>query len=127
ALDGKTVICTPDKFFSAGEKVQVMISPLAALSGKNTASFSFTFQISRSKILPFSIPSTDPKPSAPEISGPWLAPLAPPPDAIPQFKVLKTGEPSPGQIYLASLTTVPVKGGAFLMIGGNGGDSIWYR
>lgn len=50
ALDGRTVIFTPEKIFFSGEKIQVNSSPLTCLSGKNTIAYSFAFQISKSRI-----------------------------------------------------------------------------
>src|SRR5689334_9053139 len=49
AVDGRTVIFTPDKYFTSGERVVATISALKCLLGKFTPRYSFKFTIAKTK------------------------------------------------------------------------------
>ena len=115
ALDGRTVIFTPDLTFSAGEKVTVIISPFQCVSGKNTIPYSFSFQISKSKMLPSSLGmrpllSDDISYVKPELNIFHPAITASNgadtlPDDFPRITVSARNNPAPGDIYLGNFIT----------------------
>lgn len=138
ALDGRTVIFTPDKFFSSGEKVVVNIGSVKCLSGKNTAVYSFTFVISKSKILPSSLivkPFASTAAEIPEQSNDSYLPRITAagngadtlPDDFPAIHVTENNNPAPGNIYLDNFKFTRNDSGTYLMIVDNGGNVLFER
>jgi hypothetical protein len=127
STDLRTVIFTPDKFFSAGEKVGVSVSPLVCKSGKNTEIYYLTFQISKSRILPNSLlAAIDWAPG----SSPFLTSSAQAsslPADFPPIQITKNSKPSPGHYYLSNFTYVQSIFGMYLMTLDNSGNVLYQR
>ena len=137
ALDGRTVIFTPDMAFSAGEKVTVIISPFQCVSGKKTIPYSFTFQISKSKMLPSSLGmrpllSDDINYVKPELNIFHPAITASNgadtlPDDFPKIFVTARNNPAPGNIYLGNFKFTRNDSGTYLIIIDNYGNVLFER
>ena len=123
----RTIIFTPDNFFSGGEKVEVSVSPLQCKSGKMTDMYNFTFHISKSKILPSSLSMMDDHESH---TMPFLSNSAPSdslPADFPPLEITKNTNPSPGHFYLTNFTYVQSPFGPYLMILDNSGNVLFQR
>ena len=135
ALDGRTVIFTPDKYFSTGERVTVTISPLKCVSGKSTTVYSFTFQISKTKVLPSSLSmrSESSHPSISELASnaggsPTITNSSGTlPDDFPNIYITKSNNPAPGNIYLADFKFTHNDSGTYLIIMDNTGNVLYRR
>ncbi len=138
ALDGRTVIFTPNTFFTAGEKVTVTTSSFKCVSGKNTVPYSFTFQISKSKILPSSL-SMRPKESADAATSGitsnafqrWNAASNSGADTLPydfpKIYITESSNPAPGNIYLGNFKFIHNDSGTYLINLDNAGNVLFER
>ena len=127
SFDSRTVIFTPDKIFSAGERVMVTVNSIHCKSGKITLVYTLTFQISKSKILPNSFLANNDKESniEPFISNGAFSD-APPAD-FPPIQITKNNNPSPGHYYLSNFTYIQSIYGMYLMILDNNGNPLYQR
>lgn len=123
AFDGRTVIFTPENFFSAGEKVTVSINSLRCAAGRMTEIYTFTFQISKSKVLP----SASAVKEDPDLrSEPWLSfnEMESVPSDFPVITFSKINDPAPGDLYLTNFKYTGDQYGTFLMILDSQGNPI---
>ena len=138
ALDDRTIIFSPDIFFSTGEKVTVTINPFKCVSGKSTAVYSFSFQISKSKILPSSLSMRPSDSSDPIVSGltanafqPWAVASTGSsdtlPDDFPKIYITKSDNPAPGNMYLGNFKFTHNDSGTYLIILDNSGNVLFER
>lgn len=138
ALDGRTLIFTPNTYFSTGEKVTVTISPFTCVSGKRTVPYSFTFQISKSKTLPTSLSMHPIESSDAVISGSATNVIEPRkaartsgadtlPDDFPKIYIAESNNPAPGKFYLGNFKFTRNDSGTYLIILDNFGNVLFER
>jgi hypothetical protein len=127
AGDMRTVIFFPDRFFTAGEIVTVTANPLFTTKGKLTAIYHFSFQISKSKVLPFTLDMKQNSSSGDISLVTDNALAAPLPSNFPTLEIRKDVNPSPGHFFLSNFTYVRSTFGTYLMILDNSGNVLFQR
>ena len=135
ALDGRTLIFTPDKIFYSGERVIVNVTPIKCYSGKLTVPYSFPFTISKSKILPSSL-SAHPQNSGSGESS-FITPFqslkeeeslsASLPSDFPNIYITQSNDPAAGDIYLDNFTFARNDSGNYLIKLDNSGKVLFNR
>ncbi|MDP4219411.1 MAG: aryl-sulfate sulfotransferase [Bacteroidota bacterium] len=126
ATDERTIIFTPDIIFAAGEKVQVSVIPIRCAYGGFTVPYKFSFQISKVKILPYSLLEKEDSHlrGEPRLSSSAVDSV---PSDFPVIAVTKLNGPAEGNIYLSDFKYTSDQFGTYLMILDSYGHAISYH
>jgi len=117
ASDQRTVIFIPNIFFSTGEFVSVTINPLHCTSGKKTASFTLSFQISKTKHL------ISAATEAGKHSHDQPEDILP----VPTMTIANSANPAPGDIYLTNFSYTQSQYGTYLLKLDNSGNVLFQQ